>query len=362
MSFNLLKFKKPQVDEVINQELEVDFLIIGFDAKTLFDVAISENAEQRKVLFLDQNERSIQENLKLLDNLPYPWLFNTEVNDDFKFYKDGDFRSFQGRHKINNCHPYLLKFINKLHGASWSSWWDDKLNDETKKIWNNSLLIGQVKSLIFKNNSWEVHTFDHKILKAPKIKWNLSPELFLKLFKYEEQYPKRFLTWCSHFKPLNFLLLQFNLPKEQLDKLTHGLIPMTMGTDEGYFLLSKLEVDAQGGNINLLCVFDQADLQEEDVANKIRLMKKQMNKILGVNEKILKDERVFFLPHFTFSNEGNAENVIDFIQNSAIFDFDQQYFTKTSSEVSETYLKLANVLELSLPLKQLSSSEDQLTL
>lgn len=98
------------------------------------------------------------------------------------------------------------------------------------------------------------------------------------------------------------------------------------------------------------------------MANKIRLMKKQMNKILGVNEKILKDERVFFLPHFTFSNEGNAENVIDFIQNSAIFDFDQQYFTKTSSEVSETYLKLANVLELSLPLKQLSSSEDQLTL
>ncbi len=362
MSFNLLKFKKPQVKEVINQELTVDFLVIGFDAKTMFELSLAENSEQHKVLFLDQNERTIQENLKLLDNLPYPWLFNTTVNDETKFYKDGEFRSFQGRHKINNCHPFLLKFMHKLHAGSWSTWWDEKLSLDLKNKFDESLMIGQVKSVFYKANSWEVHTFDHKIIKAPKIKWNLSPELFLKLFRYEEQYPKSFLTWSSNFKPLNFLLLQFNIPSELFNNIGNGLIPLTMGTDEGYFLLSKFDGKVQDSNLNLLYVFDESDFQEEDVANKIRLMKKQMAKIFGINEKILRDERVFFLPHFTFRVENNAEPITDFIQDSAIFDFDQQYFSHTPTELSDTYVKFAAASELELPFDVSDKTEDQLSL
>ncbi len=357
MSFNLLKFKKPEVKEVVNQELAVDFLIIGFDAKTLFDLTSEE-----KFLILDQNERTIQENLKLVDNLPYPWLFNTELSEQTKFYKDGEFRSFYGRHKINNCHPYLLKFMHKLHAGSWLQWWDEKLSLDEKKKFNDSLLMGQVKAVFFKDNTWEVHTFDHKIIKAPKIKWNLSPELFLKLFRFEEQYPKKFLTWSSTFKPLNFLLLQFNVAETQFNNLNNALIPLTMGTDEGYFLLSKFEGSTQDTNLNLLYVFDDADFQEEDVANKIRLIKKQLSKIYGINDKMLKNERVYFLPHFTFHSDNKLENVADFIQDSAIFDFDQMYFAQTSSELTSQYVRFASTLGLELPITSSESSEDQLTL
>jgi hypothetical protein len=345
MSFNLLKFKKPQIEKIENQELKVDFVCVGFDAKTLFDILATESFHHSSFLFLDQNERTIAENLKLIDSLPYPWTFDVDSNQDAKFFKDGEFRSFNGRHKINNCHPYLLKFKHKNYQASWFKWWENTLSDDIKTKLNESLLLGQVKAIFYRDNTWELHTFDHKIIKANRIKWNLSPELFLKLFRHEQQYPKNFLTWCSHFKPLNFLLLQFSVHPKVNENLVEGLIPLTMGTDEGYFLLTKQQVSENEENLNLLYVFENSELQEEDVANRIRLMKKQLSKIFGLTDKILAAEKVFFLPHFTFTSEADVEEVSNFIQPDAIFDFDQQYFSINSNAVNEMNLKLNAAIE-----------------
>lgn len=344
MSFNLLKFKKLKKNEIINQIIEIDYLIVGFDAKTMLDIFVSDKTFNDSFLFLDQNERTIPENLSLIDQLPYPWINNQELNSHIKFYKDGEFRSFQGRHKVNNCHGFLLKYVKNLQDFSWMNWFEGKLSESQKEKFNQSLVFGQVKSILRAHDMWEIHTFDLKIIKAKKIKWNLSPEVFLKLFHYESQYPKNFLNWCSSFKPLNMMFLQFKISAEIFQKIENALIPLTMGTDEGYFLVTTKPKSDGFYNLNLLFIFDQTELQEEDVANKIRLMKKQLLKIWGLNEKLLKDERVLFLPSFTFIKDHVLEEVKGFIQDDPIFAFDQQYFLQNENmPVESSFQYISNL-------------------
>jgi hypothetical protein len=344
MSFNLLKFKKNQKSQITLQEISVDSLMVGFDLNALFQISQKSNFLQDSFLILDQNERSIEDNIRLIDHLPYPWVFQTtaqnESSDFFKieptmFFKDGEFRSFHARHKINSCHPYLLKFSDVNYSISWAWWWESILTTAEKEKLNNALKLGQVKEIFFADELWAIHTYDHKIIKTKHLQWNLSPELFLKLFKYQGQYPKNFLNWCSSFVPLNFLLLQVKIAPKTVEVKDRVLIPLTMGTDEGYFLLSKKD-----DFYNLLFVFKESDLQEEDVANKIRLMKKQMMKIFNLVESSFKEERVFFLPQFTFVANSDIDRVSDFIQNSEIFQFDPQYSFKNSENFPSFFEKI----------------------
>lgn len=347
MSFNLLKFKKNQKIENKLEEVSTDFLLIGFDLKSVFDLTQNKNFDQSTFMILDQNERTIKENIFLVDQLPYPWVFQKE-NSDFnpelsakecKFYKDGEFRSFSGRHKINNCHPYLLKFSGHGYNYQWSKWWDEVLSDSDRQKLNSSFVMGQVKEVFYRNDMWELFTYDHRVIRTKKLQWNLSPELFLKLFKYEDQYPKTFLNWCSSFLPLNFLLLQVKLKRCSSINMERALIPLTMGTDEGYFLLSQNSLEDDLCLYNMLYVFNESDFQEEDVASKIRLIKKQMMKVFQLNEAQFNDERVFFLPQFTHVANTSFEAVDNFIQNDSIFKFDKQYNYENLNETCESFLQ-----------------------
>lgn len=349
MSFNLLKYKKNNSVEIKNQEISIDYLIVGFDTKTVFDLTQEENFTQIKFMILDQSERTIEENIKLADQIPYPWIFDSVdetklSHSSATFFKDGEFRSFQGRHKINNCHPFLLKYSQIRYCSSWLNWWNNGLDQDVKNSINQSLKIGQVKSISFKDEQWELSTFDHKIIKVKKLKWNLSPEQFLKLFHFESSYPKNFLTWCSNFSPLNFLLLQVKADQALYDKVQTSLIPLTMGTDEGYFLLTKDLNNNDECLLNMLYVFDEPDFQEEDVGNRIKLMKKQMTKIFNAKESLFKEEKVFFLPLFTFINTSMTANVEGFLQNESIFAFDPHYYYIAPSDFSSAYLSTATKL------------------
>ncbi len=349
MSFNLLKFKKNQKTDLVMQEIKIDVLLVGFDLNSMYQLTQEPEFLSKSFIVLDHNERSVEENIYLADQLPYPWVYEKSLPgpsseqyrvDDCKFYKDGEFRSFQGRHKVNQCHPYLLKFSSPSYKVKWSWWWDNKLSSPQRDKLNSSLMLGQVKEVFFKNDVWEIHTYDHKIIKASKIQWNNSPEQFLKLFKCQTQFPKNFLSWCSSFESLNLLLVQIQLHPQLLNNVDRALIPLTMGTDEGYFLLSKDITSENSMNCNMLYVFKESDLQEEDVANKIRLIKKQMMKIFNLNDSLFKDERVFFLPQFTFVTNAKLELVTSFVQADAIFKFDENYETDSNKEFSNAFLSL----------------------
>ena len=332
MSFNLLKFKKNQVVENSVQEVNVDYVFIGLDLNSMFELYQDSDFLQKSFLILDQNERTITEHINLVDQLPYPWTFKKNIESsaasevmlgESTFFKDGEFRSLRGRHKMNFCHPYLLKFLDSGYNISWSWWWENKLNAFEREKINSSLVLGQVKEVFHDGKIWLVKTYDNKVIKAKILRWNLAPELFLKLFKYQEQYPKNFLTWSSSFVPLNFLLLQVKINSKTLVPQERVLIPLTMGTDEGYFLLSKSHQDS---TYNMLYLFKDSEIQEEDVANRIRLIKKQVTRIFNVNENNFEAERIFFLPQFTHVQNQQMNKIDDFVQPYEIFKFDNQYF------------------------------------
>lgn len=329
MSFNILKLKKINSKNDSFNEIRVDHVIVGFSTYSLFrewkDYIKNENTFTEKILIIDSNERTIDENMIMADQIIYPWIFNnsSELNQDeqtiseeVKFYKDGEFRSFKGRHKIMNCHPYLLKFKEPRLSWEWKKWWAN-IDSEFKSEMVNSLILSQIQNINYKNEQWSITTFDRKIILCKKITWNLSPEFFLKSFKYEKQYPEIFLKGCSNFKALNFLTLQINTnsPLDLVEKLS--LVPMTMGTDEGYFLCYKLSSNL----LSMVAVVEDLDLSEEVIAGKLKLMKKQCEKVFSIADKNIMDEKVILLPMYTYYPEEEVKNMM-FNQDKPIFQFD----------------------------------------
>lgn len=329
MSFNILKLKKNSEEQKVFDEQTVDHLIVGFSPYSLFlechNICGQTEDIPTKTLLIDSYERTISENLELADCIQYPWIFNNDVdssgNAEVKFYKDGEFRSFTGRHKIQNCHPYLLKFKNSREAWSWKTWWEN-CDESFKKLMMESSLLTQVKSLTFVENMWRVITVDRKIINAKTLTWNLSPESFLKLFQYEKQYPEKFLKYCSSFKSLSFLSLKIKIDFNFKETEAGCLIPMTMGTDEGYFLLNRLSQD----QISMVAVIEESEMSEETVSAKLKLMKKQINKIFSIQDKNIEEEKVVLLPMYAFYMEEKID-VVNFIQNKSIFQFDPLFST-----------------------------------
>ena len=352
MSFNLLKLKKNADIEISFTTMEIDWLIVGFSPLSIFECTIDNTIDSKKVLVLDVAERTIEEHLNIADALPYPW-FTKEQNSiphsqGIKFYKDGELRLFNSRHKLNSCHSYLMNYQHPRTMLSWQKWWSAVIPFTIKEQLQNSMMFGQVKTLNYKNDKWEIETFDHKKIIAKRMTWNLAPNLFLKLFHYEGQYPKKFLDYCASLTGLNFLLQQILIDKniKGETELESCLVPLTMGTDEGYFMVTKNSHEKHDV-INILYAFNESEISEDMVAQKIKLIKKQLKKIFNVSEQQLSNDKVWFLPNYTFVSSLNALLAAPtFLQDSTIFSFDDGFSfsnklnnSKTTDEMIKVFME-----------------------
>lgn len=332
-------------------------------------------------LLWETKDLKIADYFNVADDFPFPW--TQEVLQKFAlageslpitFYKDGDFRSFDSRYKLGTHEKWLERYKKNIYDASWKNLWH-QLNNDVKDLIESRTFRSELKSITYVDNHFELATFDHQLIITDVLYWGESPHKFLQLLKKNVVIPQNVLSYCEKVfmgsvfalkllvkKNKNLLQLDgqenedgekkiqedsmvFQMPSsnnisgfdrpDKLDLDLHGLmqntaivrsryfIPMTMTSDQGYFVLDR--ASQIGDSLELFKVFlliTEKEYTEEKIYEDCKQIKKQLKKIFHLTEQAIIQETLHCLSDYFPLHENTSLVDQKFWNQSLIFTHD----------------------------------------
>ena len=224
---------------------------------------------------------------------------------DPQFYKDGKFHEFSGRAKSMNLLDGEHFFLNKGYRLDIDSLF-------TKEDWDNlDTIIAQhidirivegiekteVKDLVEKNE-WLLSFKDYKKIACENLYSSISPKRFLSFLKNKEAMTPDVIDVCSSSKIQAALSLTWLMKKEFATEERTLFIPQSMTHEWGHFIV-EFENTNEGHLCHGLFLIHEEEPQTEDLASKIKLMKRVLERVFPefeaniVKEYIRFDEDMF---------------------------------------------------------------------
>lgn len=224
---------------------------------------------------------------------------------DPQFYKDGKFHEFSGRAKSMNLLEGEHFFLNKGYRLDIDSLF-------TKEDWDNlDTIIAQhidirivegiekteVKDLVEKNE-WLLSFKDYKKIACENLYSSISPKRFLSFLKNKDSMTPDVIDVCSSSKIQAALSLTWLMKKEFATEERTLFIPQSMTHEWGHFIV-EFENTNEGHLCHGLFLIHEEEPQTEDLASKIKLMKRVLERVFPefeaniIKEYIRFDEEMF---------------------------------------------------------------------
>lgn len=336
---DLKKLKKEEVKDIT--KVEVDNLIVGGDLFALasYDffkkkypeenskVLTKEMLTKESTSFLGPNILRGEKNINYLKSV-FEHAEIVEKTETPKFYKDMKFKPFGGRGKSEK-----LQWGEEFFTTPAAEYNLEKIfpfvNDEEFYTKIKQDQIDLLYTKIFKDGElWVVECSNGTQVFAKRIVWAESPWKFYEESVVKEKLSNEFIEFVESTKTPCALHVKLELDKEITTQDETLLIPLSYTHEWGHFIceFTKSEDEKAEQTGHFLTFVDANDTNEEDISKKIRLLKRNLEKIYPIFKDI------------------QAKEFIVLTENTHSLEFDDSFFLE-----GQEYLKNAYFVSSSAP-------------
>lgn len=224
----------------------------------------------------------------------FPDVETSEVEKPSVFFKELKWRPFGGRAKSE---PLLWNeefFINKRADfdilAVFPFLKEENLYEELERARMDFGVKNVLKVIpgdLAEPANFEVELSNNDILKCEHLYWGGGPRSFLDCYGNKNELSNEFITFCEEAMAPAALYVQLEFSKAVTDKTETLFIPLSYTHEWGHFVgeFKELENSENGAKqrAEFVTFMDIDHTNEQEISKKIRLLKKNLEKIFGEN-------------------------------------------------------------------------------
>jgi hypothetical protein len=270
----------------------------------------------------------------------YKTHFNAKIlpqKNEPQFYKDGKFHAFSGRAKSMELLEGEKFFLSKGYHLDISSLFSEE-------DWNNldtiisahidiriveSIEKSQVQDLVEKEE-WLLTFKDFKKIVCENLHLSLSPKKFLGHLKNKDSLTPDVIDFCTSIKIQSALSITWLMKKDFGQDERTLFIPQSMTHEWGHFIV-EFEQTSQGHLCHGLFLIHEEEPQSEDLATKIKLMKRVLERVFPEFENNINKEYIRFDEDMFISDV--KDNLIEQIS----FDYPTLKFVGQSAQMKPQF-------------------------
>jgi hypothetical protein len=308
MSFNLRSLKK-----VDDQKVETKYFRHAVFGDDLFSVALLKELQKKygkeNVMWICQRPIGEKDLIPMGPNTLrgeaniekfkrfFPDVETKEVDTPAEFFKELKWRPFGGRAKPE---PLLWNeefFTNKRADfdvyAVFPFLKEEGLYEELEAS-RTDLGVKSVKKItpddLAEPANFELELSNSDILKCEHLYWGGGPQSFLDSYSNKNELSNEFITFCEEASAPAALYIQIEFKKPVTDKNETLFIPLSYTHEWGHFVGEFIDLDNGGQRGEFVTYMDISHTNEQEISKKIRLLKKNLEKIFGENASVFDSE------------------------------------------------------------------------
>ncbi len=320
MSFNLRAFKDLKKDQKQqNPRQHFRHLILGHDLKAVLQlVELKEKFPEEKVRLITPRpltKKTLIENYEngvttLRDENTVTEIYKKYY--DFKcfkqaneslFYKDGKFHEFSGRAKSMELRDgesffkglgYRYEISSLFKPAIWEKL--DELLTEAQDVKVIDIIQKTDPKDLVDKDEWLLTTKDYFEITAESLYVTLAPNKFLNLMYDKDNLTNELIDYLSSVKVLQGIQVTWDLAKEIHPEERTLFIPQSMTHEWGHFIVEfeAFNHATKTQKMHVMFLIHEEEPQAEDLAGKIRLMKRVLDRVFSGFEKEIKKEHILY--------------------------------------------------------------------
>lgn len=219
------------------------------------------------------------------------------------FYKDGKFHEFGGRAKSMDLLSGEDFFIQKGYKVELSSFFspedwenlDTILRDHSEIRIFESIEKTSPEDLVDKKE-WLLTFKDFAKVTCENLYVSMSPKKFLGLLQHKEALTPELIDLCSSVNTQSAISVTWKLDKEIYPEERTVFVPQSMTHEWGHFIVEFDSFNYQRKEqlCHVLFLIHEEEPQSEDLAGKIKLMKRVLDRVFPDIEKHIKKEYIRF--------------------------------------------------------------------
>jgi hypothetical protein len=255
------------------------------------------------------------------------------------FYKEGKFYEFGGRAKGMDLlsgedfftqKGYRLELSGLFSKEEWENL-DQNLSENSEIKILDSIEKTTPHELIDKKE-WSLSFRDFSTLTCEKLYASISPKKFLSLINQKEDFSSEFIDFCTSTQVTTAISVTWKLNKEIYSEERTLFIPQSMTHEWGHFILEFENYDfvKKQQLCHVLFLIHDDEPQSEDLASKIKLMKRVLDRAFPDIEKYITSEYIRFDEEMFISNIKN-----EFLEQIS-FDYPNLKFIGQTAPIEST--------------------------
>ncbi len=218
--------------------------------------------------------------LKVLSEL-YPELESTLRDAPSLFYKDSDWKDFEGRaksEKLLAAEEYFTKKGIDFNPSQVFSFLNDEdfwTNLENQRLSEKVVNIrSEVPTDMISPANWALECGSGKVLECEDLVFGGSPQVFLDLVGNKKILSAEFVEFCESTRSPCELVIRFEFKGIVHQGLETFFVPLSYTHEWGHFIGEFRANEAQ-----FIHFFEGSETSEEEVSRKLKLLKRNLEKI-----------------------------------------------------------------------------------
>ncbi len=234
------------------------------------------------------------------------------------FYKDTKFHKFGGRAKPHELKEEEKFFTNTPYQFKVQAMFDEEdfeNLDEILKEHQLNKIVSEIEictptDLVEKVN-FEVHTGERESFSCEKLYFCESPKKFLNLVHNKKDLNDDVYSFAAAISAEQAISIYFDCDRKITDEVGTVVLPQSMTHEWGSFILDFEAYDPATNtqSFRALTFVGEDDLQEDDLAKKIKLMKRVIERVFPELAKSNAEQSIRFNDEYRISgtNDGQFE-------------------------------------------------------
>lgn len=357
MSFGLLKHFKDQ-KKGFQEQTQVSFtahLILGADLSSVLKLLelrkqhpvesiklISPRLINKKLLIETYQYGVSQLRSENVVTEIYKTHFDAKIlpqKNSPQFYKDGKFHDFGGRAKSMDLLAGEDFFLTKAYHLDLSSLFTAEDWQNLDEIIASHIDIRIVEGVektqskdLVEKDEWLITFKDFKKMSCESLYSAFTPKKFLSLLKNKDSMTPDMIDFCSSVTTQAAMSITWKMKKELHHEERTLFIPQSMTHEWGHFIV-EFENSSEGPLCHGLFVIHEEEPQSEDLATKIKLMKRVLERVFPDFENNIHKE------YIRFDEEMFVSHVKDNLIEQIHFDYPTLNFLGQSAAMKPQFVQ-----------------------
>tara|TARA_R110000868_G_scaffold401511_2_gene677043 strand:+ start:4377 stop:5471 length:1095 start_codon:yes stop_codon:yes gene_type:complete len=352
VSYSVLRTLKKEDDKKVEKKF-IRHLVIGED---LFAVAHTQKLQAK--LQTEDVGLIVEKKFSTKDILPkgastlrgeanvaalkelYPEAIKTEYDRVARFIKEGKFKKFGGRSKPETLlwgeHFYVDPRVDIDLQKLFPFLEDEALYDKLPAFEEKLKSISKIKSEdLVQNASWAVECASGTTYECEHLYFAKGPAEFLNLVANKSSLSSDFIEWCEATQTPATLYHHWSFTKPVIDRTDTIFVPYSYTHEWGHAVVEFVALEGEAQEARMTSFIEPEQTSEEDLGKKIRLYKRNLEKICPDVAKFAKDEYLALMPTSVNAKNDDAgfQNFMSQLEN-LIFIGEQGASIKDCSDVS----------------------------